>query len=59
LEKIHDGGGDENENITVHEIPIAAAAQWLNEKMHQGYAIDPKIWAGLWLLDKNPDGSPA
>jgi ADP-ribose pyrophosphatase len=27
--------------------------------MAEGYAMDPKLWAGLWLLDKNPDGSPA
>jgi ADP-ribose pyrophosphatase len=58
LEKIHEGGGDESENITVHEVPIDDAPRWLNEKMQQGYAMDPKLWAGLWLLDKNPDGSP-
>jgi len=59
LKRVHAGGGDETENITVHEVPVADAARWLARKMAEGYAMDPKLWAGLWLLDKNPDGSPA
>ena len=59
LTRIHAGGGDETENITVHEVPVNQAAQWLAQKMAEGYSMDPKLWAGLWLLDKNPDGSPA
>lgn len=58
LTRIHSGGGDETENITVHEVPVADAPKWLSQKMAEGYAMDPKLWAGLWLLDKNPDGSP-
>jgi ADP-ribose pyrophosphatase len=59
LTRIHAGGGDETENITVHEVPVNQAAQWLAHKMAEGYSMDPKLWAGLWLLDKNPDGTPA
>ncbi|MBP6534271.1 MAG: NUDIX hydrolase [Arenimonas sp.] len=58
LTRIHAGGGDETENITVHEVPVKQAAQWLAQKMAEGYSMDPKLWAGLWLLDKNPDGTP-
>ena len=29
------------------------------ERMAEGYAMDAKLWAGLWLLERNPDGSPA
>ena len=57
LTRINAGGGDETENITVHEIPVAEAARWLTQKMAEGYAMDPKLWAGLWFVDKNPDGS--
>lgn len=57
LTRINAGGGDETENITVHEIPVAEAAKWLVQKMAEGYAMDPKLWAGLWFLDHNPDGS--
>lgn len=59
LTRIHAGGGDESENIIVHEVPVKEAALWLTQKMADGYSMDPKLWAGLWLLDKNPDGSPA
>jgi ADP-ribose pyrophosphatase len=59
LTRIHAGGGDATENITVHEVPVNQAARWLAQKMAEGYSMDPKLWAGLWLLDKNPDGSPA
>jgi ADP-ribose pyrophosphatase len=59
LTKIGPGGGDESENITVHEVPVNDAPRWLSQKMREGYSLDPKLWAGLWLLDKNPDGSAA
>jgi len=59
LTRVHAGGGDESENITVHEVPVADAPRWLTEKMAAGYSMDPKLWAGLWLLDRNPDGTPA
>ena len=59
LTRVHAGGGDETENITVHEVPVADAPRWLAAKMAAGYSMDPKLWAGLWLLDRNPDGSPA
>ena len=59
LTRIHAGGGDETENITVHEVPVADAAKWLKRKKAEGYSMDPKLWAGRWLLDKNRDGSSA
>ena len=59
LTRINDGGGDASENITVHEVPRTEAPRWLAQKMAEGYSMDPKLWAGLWLLDRNPDGSPA
>lgn len=59
LTRVHAGGGDETEDITVHEVPVDEAPRWLAGKMADGYAMDPKLWAGLWLLDHNPDGSKA
>lgn len=59
LRRVHAGGGDEGENITVHEIPRDEAAAWLHAKMGEGYSIDPKLYAGLWFIDRNPDGSAA
>ena len=57
LTKIHDGGGDANEDITVHEVPRIDAPRWLVAKMAEGYEMDAKIWAGLWLIERNADGS--
>jgi ADP-ribose pyrophosphatase len=58
LSKVHDGGGDESEAITVHTIPRTDAAAWLVRKQAEGYALDPKLWAGLWFATHNPDGTP-
>ncbi len=57
LTRQHAGGGDATEDITVHEIPVQDAARWLAGKLAEGYAIDAKVWAGLWLLERNPDGT--
>ena len=57
LTRVHAGGGDESEDITVHEVPVGEAARWLTAKMAEGYAMDPKLWAGLWFVDRQPDGT--
>ncbi len=56
LRRIGPGGGEGDEDITVHEVPRAGAAAWLVEKMAQGYALDAKLWAGLWMIDHHLDG---
>jgi ADP-ribose pyrophosphatase len=58
LSRTGDGGGDADEDITVHAIPRAQAPAWLAGKLRDGYELDPKLWAGLWLLERNPDGTP-
>lgn len=57
LTRIDAGGGDDSEDITVHEVPLADAPRWLAGKMAEGYSMDPKLWAGLWMIARNPDGS--
>lgn len=59
LAKVHDGGGDDSEDIIVHEIPVDDVPAWLAQKAEQGFEMDLKLWAGLWMLDRNPDGSAA
>lgn len=59
LVREHAGGGDESEDITVHEIPRPEVARWLDAKRREGYSIDPKLYAGLYFLERNPDGTPA
>jgi len=41
----------------VHEVPRVQAAAWLARKLHEGYELDAKLWAGLWMIDHNLDGS--
>jgi len=59
LRRVGEGGGVKGEDITVHAIARADAPAWLMRRYAQGYALDPKLWAGLWMLERNPDGSPA
>ena len=58
LRRVGEGGGDDSEDITVHEIPRARAAAWLVEKMGEGYELDAKLWAGLWMIEHHLDGRP-
>jgi len=57
LTRVGSGGGDGDEDILVHEIPRAAAAAWLVKKMAEGFELDAKLWAGLWMIDHNLDGT--
>lgn len=51
LVRVHAGGGDETENIIVHEVPVEDAPRWLVRKMSEGYSVDPKMFAGLYFLE--------
>lgn len=57
LTRVGSGGGDGDEDIVVHEIPRVAAAAWLVKKMAEGFELDAKLWAGLWMIDHNLDGT--
>jgi ADP-ribose pyrophosphatase len=48
LERIGPGGGDGNEDITVHHVPIEGAVEWLQARQAAGILLDPKIYAGLF-----------
>ncbi|MDX1964267.1 MAG: NUDIX hydrolase [Pirellulales bacterium] len=49
LTKVHAGGGDDHENIIVHEIPLAEVPAWLARRHAEHVAIDPKVYAGLYF----------
>ncbi|WP_395117162.1 NUDIX hydrolase [Rhodanobacter sp. FW102-FHT14D06] len=51
LQKVGPGGGDETENIVVHEVPRREAGGWLFARAAEGYSIDPKLFAGLWFIE--------
>ena len=52
LRRSTDGGGDEHEDITVHEVPFASIDPWLRRKTAKGVLIDPKVYAGLYWAPK-------
>lgn len=50
LEKVGAGGGVDNENIKVHEVPMDEAAEFLQEQAARGKPADFKVYAGLYFL---------
>ena len=49
LTKVSDGGGLDDEDITVHQIPLNQLDQWLTVEREKGKLIDHKIFAALYL----------
>ncbi len=47
LQKVHEGGGDESEDIVVHEVPISEVTGWLASRRAEGMLIDIKIYSAL------------
>lgn len=58
LRQVGPGGGDASERITLHRVPLAEASRWVTARMREGYAIDPKVYAGLYFLRFDLDGQP-
>ncbi len=50
LRRVGQGGGVENEHITVREAPLADIDAWLAERVAEGIALDPRIFSGLYFL---------
>ncbi len=52
IQKVSAGGGDETEEIKVHAIGIEKAEAWFKKKEKEGYLIGPRLYAGLYFLNK-------
>ena len=50
LEKITAGGGDDSEDITVHEIPVNQVEQWLKQQTAQNKLADLKVYSALYFV---------
>lgn len=50
LEKVGEGGGVANENITVHTIPIKDVANWAMEQIKAGKCVDPRVFMALYFV---------
>ncbi len=51
LKKNGPGGGDENEDIIVHEIPLSNLIGWLKARKAEGCVVDLKIYSALFFCD--------
>jgi ADP-ribose pyrophosphatase len=49
LTRVGAGGGDDSEEITTHEVPLGELRRFLTGRAAAGLAVDPKIYAGLFL----------
>ncbi len=49
LRKVGTGGGDDSEDIRVHEVARAEAYDWLEQMRSCGHKIDIKVYLALWL----------
>jgi ADP-ribose pyrophosphatase len=54
LQRVGPGGGDGNEDIEVHIVPLSEAVEWLEQKKRTGVMIEPKIYAGLYWASLRP-----
>ena len=49
LSRVGAGGGDDTEDITVHEVALPALKAFLAAGAAAGLGVDPKIYAGLFV----------
>jgi len=52
LRRVGAGGGVAHEDITVHEVPLRDVHDWLDAKAKAAVMVDPKVYAGLYFLEK-------
>ncbi len=50
LTQVSAGGGVDNENITVHKLPLAEAHEWLMRQLEQGKLVDPRVFMALYFI---------
>ena len=50
LKRISEGGGVENEKITVREVALDEVDSWLEAQMRAGIAVDPRVYTGLYFI---------
>jgi ADP-ribose pyrophosphatase len=53
VKKVSAGGGDEHEDITVHEVAVGEVEGFLEEKRKQGLLVDLKVYAGMYFVGRD------
>ena len=52
LSKVAPGGGVDNENITVHEVPLEELPRWMDRQRARGCLVDARLYTGVYLLER-------
>jgi len=52
LERIHEGGGVDDENIIVHHVALDGIDDWLEAQLQRGVTVDTRIYAALYWLQR-------
>jgi ADP-ribose pyrophosphatase len=52
LRRVSAGGGKGEEQIQVHEIPLAEVHDWLFRRVAEGVPVDPKVFAGIYFAKR-------
>jgi len=50
--RVGPGGGDANENIQVHVVPIDRVEAWLAKRRREGVLVDPRVYLGLYFATR-------
>jgi ADP-ribose pyrophosphatase len=58
LTRVGPGGGDDTEDITVHEVAPRDLAEFLADGRRRGLGVDAKIFAGLYLVGLSGEARP-
>jgi ADP-ribose pyrophosphatase len=59
LRRVGPGGGDASEDIETLPVPLAEVDDWLARQLEAGAALDPKIYAALYWLQRTGHHVPA
>jgi ADP-ribose pyrophosphatase len=54
IRKTGPGGGDGNERLKLHEVPLPEVLDWLQARCAEGAAVDMKVYAGLCFATSLP-----
>lgn len=57
LNRVHAGGGVGGENIRLHEVALSEVHRFVVQAIGNGFAVDPKVYAGIHFLFQEPDGT--
>lgn len=58
LVRVGPGGGVDDEEITVHVVPLSGIGRWLRGRKEAGCLLDAKIHTGLYLAGRGRPDSP-